>query len=312
MQGYDWVKIRQYFESALGEDTIKYLHTRNHYIDWLTLVALFTLFILFMYYLGNFSFSLMWVLFFILQGFLIQIINIYAHDNCTHYRLAGKYSKYIDRICCYIGFRIPSEYREFHLGHHRSLNTQDDPEQMIIEAMGKHTRLKRLLSFTIFILFMLPNNVVPYPKPVQQEIQYEKKMLWAFSVVLIILLIIFPKFIFFGYLLPFLLVTPFASMTRFLLEHTDIERGDSLQIATFYRTNWLTKLLFFYASGDCHLVHHIYPGIQYYRMTKAVKLFRPLLLTKGVREHRSLFKLYYQFIIELKPIRGSWSNKTKE
>ena len=76
--------------------------------------------------------------------------------------------------------------------------------------------------------------------------------------------------------------------------------------ATYYRTGFLTRPLFFWDAGDCHLVHHIFPGIPWYRMGKACDTLRPFLLDHGVRERRSIFELTYGYFVKVYEHRTLW------
>ena len=75
----------------------------------------------------------------------------------------------------------------------------------------------------------------------------------------------------FGYILPLFVVLPVANALRTILEHAETNPQNLFHCATFYRTGLLTRFLFFWDAGDCHLVHHIFPNIPFYRMGKAVE-----------------------------------------
>ena len=76
-----------------------------------------------------------------------------------------------------------------------------------------------------------------------------------------------------------------------MLEHFDLDRTNPLWVGTFYRTGFLTRPLFLWSTGDCHLVHHYYANIPYYRMPQALRLMSPILRREGVYEHRALLPL---------------------
>ena len=48
------------------------------------------------------------------------------------------------------------------------------------------------------------------------------------------------------------------------------EPENPFHVATFYRTGPVSRLLFLWDSGDCHLIHHLYATIPYYRIGRAV------------------------------------------
>ena len=88
-----------------------------------------------------------------------------------------------------------------------------------------------------------------------------------------------------------------------MLEHFDLDRANPLWIGTFYRTGPLTRLMFWWDAGDCHLVHHFYANIPFYRVGAALRLMRPLLARAGVLEQRSLPRLLAEWFSG----RAHWS-----
>jgi fatty acid desaturase len=94
-----------------------------------------------------------------------------------------------------------------------------------------------------------------------------------------------------GYLLPFAVVTPLLNTVRIVLEHYDLGRDNPLWVGTFYRTGLLTRVMYWWGAGDCHIVHHFYANIPFYRMPAALRLIRPILRREGVYEHRFLPRL---------------------
>jgi fatty acid desaturase len=104
-----------------------------------------------------------------------------------------------------------------------------------------------------------------------------------------------------GYLLPFVTVTPLVNTVRIVLEHFDLDRENPLWVGTFYRTGLFSRVMFWWGTGDCHMVHHFYANIPFYRMGAALKLIRPILIRHGVYEHRSLSRLLAQWFSGSRP-----------
>jgi len=75
-------------------------------------------------------------------------------------------------------------------------------------------------------------------------------------------------------------------------------------VGTFYRTGFITRPMFLWSAGDCHMVHHYYANIPFYRMPEAIRLMRPILLREGVYEHRSLIPLMADWF---SATRGHWT-----
>lgn len=115
-----------------------------------------------------------------------------------------------------------------------------------------------------------------------------------------------PRAVFFGYLVPSFVMIPALNTIRILIEHADLNPDNPYHIATFYRTSWLTRFIYLWDSGDCHLVHHIYPTVPYYRIGKALKLMRPFLLERGVVERRAYGALIWGWFVKNYPHRSLW------
>ena len=121
---------------------------------------------------------------------------------------------------------------------------------------------------------------------------------------------IWPRPVLLGYVLPLTVVAPIASNLRVILEHADSDPADPINNATYYRTGWISGPLFFWDSGDCHLVHHLYPSIPFYRMRRACRVMRPVLLAAGAREHRSFLALLKGWFIDNRPHGTPWASAT--
>jgi fatty acid desaturase len=99
------------------------------------------------------------------------------------------------------------------------------------------------------------------------------------------------RLLLYGYVVPFLFVLPVLNTVRIVLEHFDLDTGNPFWVGTFYRTGPVTRIMFWWIGGDCHVVHHFYATIPWYRLPRAIRLIRPILLRNGVYEHRSLGRL---------------------
>jgi fatty acid desaturase len=104
--------------------------------------------------------------------------------------------------------------------------------------------------------------------------------------------------------LPYAVVTPVLNSIRIILEHFDLGSGNPLWNGTFYKTGPLTRVMFWWDAGDCHLVHHFYANIPFYRIGYALRVMRPILIRQGVYEHRSLTRLMHQWFAAA---RAHWS-----
>lgn len=102
-------------------------------------------------------------------------------------------------------------------------------------------------------------------------------------------------------------MTPVVSGLRTILEHSECDPKNVFHCATFYRTGYITGPLFFWDAGDCHIVHHIFPAIPFYRMPAAVKAIAPILKAHGARERRSLLDLLEGWFWRKEEHRTIWS-----
>ena len=142
---------------------------------------------------------------------------------------------------------------------------------------------------------------------IQHEyIIFEKKILRCFLLTLVALTILFPYFVILGYILPLVTTLPIASTLRLILEHADVDINIPLPIGTNYKTGPISRILFFYGSGDCHLIHHLFPKMPFYHIKKASLALQPILKRYSVAEHRSLIKLIYGFYFLKLPHRSQW------
>jgi fatty acid desaturase len=207
-------------------------------------------------------------------------------------------------------------YESQHLKHHRALGTAGDNE---IYKQGIHTRFRRLLfaSPALLIyrsLFRLPlatQQQSPAGEPERpialtvhggaKRLRWERNTRYALWILAVGSTAWDWRFLVFGYLLPFAIVTPVVNTVRIVLEHFDLDRNNPLWVGTFYRTGLLTRLVFFWGAGDCHLVHHYYANVPFYRMPAALRMMRPILLREGVYEHRSLPRLLWQWFSASRP-----------
>lgn len=71
-------------------------------------------------------------------------------------------------------------------------------------------------------------------------------------------------------------------------------------------TGPVSRLLFFWDSGDCHIVHHFFPAIPFYRISSALQLMNPIFKEKGAVEQKLLAKIIYQWFVENRVHGTNW------
>ena len=140
------VGIRQ----VIGNKNVAKIHKTSFWKDIIPVIMLPALFGYFAYLLCVLPYSFLWFVVLGLQGFLIQSFGLAAHELFTHRKIFGSYSYYFDLLFSIPLFRRPSYYRKYHIFHHRSLNTQNDPELQEINHLGGNIRWKRWIFSSIF------------------------------------------------------------------------------------------------------------------------------------------------------------------
>ena len=311
-------EIFKELEEQIGKERLRELHQSNRFLDLVAVIGIPLIFAFNIYFLGTHTFGIAWVLVLILQGFVLQVFGLAGHELFTHRKVLGNKLSYIVSLGYFLPLTIlPSHYSYFHMAHHRYLNSDQDAE---VYKQDINTPAKKLLLLTVIGQLFAHRRKLYTGKPEEfvesihieegsktdKLIKFENKLLLGFLLIVVLLLVLFPSCVFFGYLLPLLVILPFASSLRLILEHADVDVNNPLQIATNYKTGIISRLLFFFDSGDCHLVHHLYPKVPFYNIHKTTKLLEPMLKKYHVNEHRSLIKLIYGYYILDLPHRSSW------
>ena len=304
---------------ALGRKAIADFHRSIPLLDWVVVVVLPTVFFINAFALATWT-GLPWLALLVVQGATIQLFGYAVHDLFIHRRLGGDLGYYVAAL-----FELPITFRRtwhalYHIDHHEAMNTDADPEAY---KQDLDTRMKRFFFLTLpgAMLAMSgrlrsSNSVSPhvamapsrpFSNSERRQLVFEGVLLALWAATLSATGLIWWELPVFGYLLPLALVTPLLSGLRTLLEHAECDGKNVFHCATFYRTGWITGPLFFWDAGDCHLVHHIYPAIPFYRMPAAVRAMSPILAAHGARERRSLLELLYGWFYRNEPHRTVWS-----
>jgi fatty acid desaturase len=305
----------------LGAGQLASLHAPNLALDLAAIVGSIALFLLCAYELatGGVGTPLWWICLY-LQGNLVLVMAFINHDALVHRKLLPPRMRWIVSSVLVWPSRLRgSVYESQHLTHHRALGTPGDTEMY---KHSIHTSLRRVLYATPALMAFrtavfgdqtvpvqsVPMQSVPMlpSRQVNQEsrARYETATRWGVLALVAAAALWDWRVVVLGYVLPFAVVTPVLNTVRVVLEHFDLEPGNPFWVGTNYRTGVLTQVAFWWDSGDCHLVHHFYPSIPFYRMRKALGLMRPILAREGVQEQRSLVRLLWQWF---SASRGYWS-----
>ncbi|MBC5764423.1 fatty acid desaturase family protein [Ramlibacter albus] len=291
----------------LGTEQLARLHRGNLFLDALAIFGAPLLFLACAWHLATGSVrDVLWWVALIVQGDLVLVMAFINHDAFVHRKLFAPRLRWVlGSILVWPTLVRAAVYEKQHLTHHRALGTEDDSE---LYKMGIDTPLKRLAYASPLVVvyrsFFLGGKTaalgrsdaataVKRADPARDR--WERGTRLALFATAAASLAWDWRFVVLGYLLPFVLVTPPINTMRIVLEHFDLERGNPLWVGTFYRTGPLTRLAFWWDAGDCHLVHHFYANIPFYRVGEALRLMRPIMARAGVLEQRSLPRLLLEW-----------------
>lgn len=309
--------VRHRLREALGRDTIASLHAERPLLDTLAVVVSVSLFAAGVHLLAALPFGGIWLLLFVLQGFLLQLMGLVSHDLFVHRRVWGDTGSWLASLALTLPrLSLPTGYEQAHLAHHRWIGTDKDTE-----AYKQHldSRKRRFLFATMLGVKLAQagrleradklrhyHDVSDASTAVIQRARIEKWMLRGFVLSLPVLSWLFPHHTIYGYLLPVLVMGPIVNSLRIILEHADANPENPFNWSTWYRTGPITRLLFFWDSGDCHVIHHIYPRLPFYHMSRAVHLMEPVMAEAGVIQRLSFLQLLAGWFVYNHPHRTVW------
>jgi fatty acid desaturase len=289
---------RSMIARELGAERIAALQAPNRTLDMLSIFGSIALFLVLVWQLATRSVSdPLWWACLVLQGDLIVVMSIVNHDLFVHRKLLPPKLRWVlSQVLAWPAQIKGAIFESRHLTHHRELGTERDTE---FYKRGLDSAFRRWLYVTPALivfrsLIYRETGVLENVKPAHggdTRVRWEKNTRRAIWLVALASLAWDWRLFVFGYFIPLAFVAPAFNTVRIMLEHFDLDRANPLWVGTFYRTGFLTRPLFLWSTGDCHLVHHYYANIPYYRMPEALRLMRPILLREGVYEHRSLLPL---------------------
>jgi len=313
---FDAPTVAREIKNHIGDKEYKRMHQSNTLLDIFAVSMTIFIFFALIFLIG--MVDPLWqkgVLIFI-QGFFIQTMALISHDIFVHRRL-GK-DNLLSWVACMVltmaRFSVPTGYKQTHLKHHRYIGGEKDTEKY---KQHLDTRFRRFLFSTFPGVKIahggyLSRETKPYLKvnsqnaKVMHRAKVEQWILRGLLFSLVPLAVLFPQHVILGFLIPAMVITPIAGTLRIILEHAEVNPDNPYHIATYYRTGYFSQLVFLWDSGDCHLIHHIFPGIPFYRMRRANNLIRPFLLKNGVVERTSFKSLLVGWYVKNHPHRSLW------
>ena len=309
----DLSAARRALSKELGSELIAELHRPNPWADAAVMILLPSTTIGLLVALAYLPFGVPWAFCFIAQGFAFQQYLFVSHDLFMHRRVGGRHNGWIGFLYFLPLLFSYSWFKAFHAQHHRYVGTSRDSEGY---KQDLDTRWKRFLFLTAPGVKLLmarklrpvqpsepdDSGLIATPEE-RAQIALEQRILrvWWYS---LLVASIFYRPLLFGWVLPFVLVTPIVSAIRVLLEHGEANPDNVFHTGTYHRSGVLTRILF--SAGSIHVIHHIFQGIPFYRCTRAANLAHDALLRNGVVEQKSFVKLVVGFWIQNQPHRKLW------
>ncbi len=308
--------VRAEIRRTLGNDDVNDFHKESKSLDILTITLVPATILIIAITLGELEFGLYWLVLFIMQGILAQTMMLVSHDLFVHRKVGGDTLSWIGSIILTVPrLSIPSGYENAHLNHHKYIGSVKDTEAY---KQDLNTRWKRLL-FTSFLGVKMAqankfnNDTRKHYHSVDEtntiklsRERKEKTMVKIWLGGLVLGCFFSPGTIILGYLLPFIIILPVLNSLRIIIEHADANPDNPFNLSTFYKTGLITRPLFLWDSGDCHVVHHIFPRIPWYRMGSAVDRISPILEQHGAVKRTSFWWLIKGWYINNYPHRSLW------
>ena len=302
--GHDFGDSRRQLASAVGGKTLAALHRRSLLHAALQIAGTIAVFSVNAWLLATLEVGWLWCSALLAQGFALQGLGYLVHEYGVHRGLGDpRRSDAFGRLAACLLFFPYTRYRLEHQGHHA--HTGADWDEAYKQALN--TRCKRFLYLSAPGALWLTTHPRIQPSPTDVErIRGERRAIWAFALLLSGVALWQPRWVGLGYLLPLATSLPLVSGLRVLLEHAEADPGNPLHCGTWYRSGRISRLLFAADAGDCHVVHHLFPGIPSYRMASALRALRPSFLAGGVAERTSLMQLVCLWFLRCAPHRQPW------
>jgi len=317
MKGKPLSEIQREMRSFLGEATYRELHRENLLLDVLAVALPLSSFFAIIAVIGRPGVSGPWkVGLVLLQGWLMTIMGLVNHDVFVHRRRwGGLMGWFLSALLFGVLTIRTTAYGVVHLRHHGKVGTDDDPEvyKQDVDTVAKRWLFATILGFKLGTSGKWSKSGAAYMRfrPPSREIRWRLK---AEVVLVLVMLALFAAYAYFvswqavvlGYLAPMFLVVPLLNSIRIIIEHADIEPENPYSLATNYRTGWFTQALFLADSGDCHLVHHLYPRVPYYRVRAALRAMQPFFKQKKLAQRTSYPKLLGGWFVKGYAHRTAW------
>jgi fatty acid desaturase len=252
------------------------------------------------------------------QGWLLTIMGLVNHDIFVHRRrYGGRLGWLLSSILFGVMSVRTTAYGIVHLRHHGKVGTAEDPEiyKQDINSLARRWWFVTLLGFKSatsgrwsaegrkgYFAIEAPSA------PLRWRLKADAVVVAMIFALAVGYAFVDLEGVLLGYLIPVLLVAPMLNSLRIIIEHAALDPANPYSIATNYETGLLSKVFFLADSGDCHLVHHVFPRIPFYRMPEATRVFAPFFEAKGVAKRASYLGLLRGWFFKNYAHRTLWPN----
>lgn len=314
-------QARAQVREHLGDDQVRSLHRQIPLLDALAFFTTVLLAVTNSIWLATLPLGFALIGCAIFQGWLIQLAGLVSHDLFVHRRVGGeRWSQLGALILTLPRLSLPAGYETAHLRHHRFLGSKKDTEHY---KQTLDSRKRRLLFSTLLGVRLVQagkldqgehyRDVSDTSDAMQARAQRERWIMRGWLISMVVLTVLWPSAMLWVYWLPLLAVAPVINSIRLVLEHADadVSSHDAWQLGTWYRTGPLTRLMFLWDSGDCHLVHHVFPRMPFYHVGSCVDSIQDLLAAHNPRPRTSLADLLHGWYVQALPHRSPWPNRLR-
>ena len=300
--------------STLGTEQIRKLHQSNPIIDALMYLLAWFLFIGSWYLLATMEFGILCLPIAIVQALVVtNFFYTLRHDTFMHRQLGGSRLAYFLGIL--VSLPMMTSYTRFlrHEDHHVHIG-YDLFEEHIAEL---DKVWKRWFCLTLLGLLFLgagklrskdapePNKNWKVPQIVQKAMRREAIFHWIWILGLCVFGFFWPYQVLVGYVIPYFLFMPIIFSIKYACQHSETDINNPFHTAAFFKSNWILNIIYFNSIGEMHLIHHIFPRISTWKLGKASRLMRPIILQHKVPK-RSFFQIIKGYYFTGKPYRKVW------
>jgi len=189
----------------------------------------------------------------------------------------------VGRVSAFVLFGTFPAFRFLHLKHHKTTNEEDDPDHYVARGGGVMRMLRwASLDFSYWVHILRPDVWRKQSRRTQVEIVVSGMLIFA-SLGGLLAACAFEAF-FYAYFIPSRIAVVMLAVGFDFLPHYPYHvtaRENRFEATGTIVGGRLLTLLFW--CQNYHLVHHLYPGVPFYRMPLVWRRREPALRAQGAR-----------------------------